>query len=122
MKYLILPFLLFIIATPVLAQLGERTPPVPSVQLFDPTGGKTFGVLFAKIFDYAVQLAGVLLTIMVLYGAFQMLTAGDNENKFKEGKKTLTHAVIGFIVVIVAQGFAYVIKEFFGITTNTGIF
>jgi hypothetical protein len=38
-----------------------------------------------------------------LYGGFQILTAGGDEEKVKKGKTTLIQAVIGLIVIFLAS-------------------
>jgi len=52
-----------------------------------------------------------LCVIMVLVGAFQMMTAAGNPEKFSQGKKTLTWAAIGFAVVLIAGGVANILKS-----------
>jgi hypothetical protein len=37
-----------------------------------------------------------------------------NENKFKEGKMTVTYAAIGAAVVLIAQGVSLIISKFVG--------
>ena len=60
----------------------------------------------------AFQIAPPIITIMVLWGAFKMLTAGGNESKFQEGKKTITYAIIGAAAVLLASGITSLIKNF----------
>lgn len=83
----------------------------------NPTGLHTFSELLAKITNYMNLIVDPLVVIMVLWGGFQILTAGSDESKFKEGKKTLTYAAIGAIVVICASGLILIINEFLGVTT-----
>ncbi len=50
---------------------------------------------------------------MVVWGGFQMMTAAGNPEKFAAGKKTLTSAAIGFVIVLLASGVAQLIKSIF---------
>lgn len=52
-----------------------------------------------------------LTTIMVLVGAFQMITSSGNPEKISQGRKTLIYAAIGFGVVILASGFSAIITS-----------
>jgi hypothetical protein len=89
----------------------------PPLQLFNPldpncTGGASFvsvansiaGFLF---YDIATPLCG----IMVLVGAFQMMTSAGDPEKFSQGKKTLTYAAIGFAITLIAGGVTSIIKS-----------
>lgn len=80
------------------------------------TGIGSFQDLLDKIIGYFITISIPILTIMVLWGGFQMLTARDDENQFKKGRKTITYAAIGFAVVICAKGAQYIIEEFLGVT------
>jgi hypothetical protein len=82
----------------------------------NPTGLHTFTELLNKIISYLNMIVDPLVVIMVLWGGFQILTAGGDEGKFKTGKQTLTYAVIGAIVVICASGLIFVINEFLGVS------
>jgi len=53
-------------------------------------------------------------TIVIIYGAFQMLTASGDPEKFKKGEKTLLYAAIGFGVLILSVGIADLIKNILG--------
>lgn len=67
-----------------------------------------------KIIAFLQTIAFVILSIMVLYGGFQMMTAGGSEEQFTNGRKTLTYAVIGIAVVIIASGVAGIVKSLLG--------
>lgn len=58
------------------------------------------------IYD-AVQLvsvvAGIVAVVMIMYSGFLYITAGGDNNKVQEAKKTLTWSVIGLIVVVLAR-------------------
>ncbi len=63
-------------------------------------------------FLYALALAFV--TIMVLWGGFQILTAAGSPAQIEKGKQTLLWAVIGTVVILIAGGIAGVIKDILG--------
>ena len=89
------------------------------IQLTNPLSGNVNDVpsLLNKIIQYLQIIAVPLLTIAIIAGAFQMLTAGGDEAKFKKGKKTITYAAIGAAVIMAASGIILIIKQFLGATS-----
>ena len=72
------------------------------------------GVLIHNIIVIAVTAAGILATIYIIVGAFQYLTAFGDESKAEEGKKTITWAIIGLVLIILAQVAVAQLWQFFG--------
>lgn len=68
--------------------------------------------LLVEIGQQLYLVAIPIVTIMVLYGAFLMLTSGGDPAQFNKGKKAILYAIIGFIVVLVAGGIPTLIKGF----------
>lgn len=59
--------------------------------------------LIGNIERLALSLAGGVAIIFILIGAFWYLTAFGNEEKAQKGKTTLMWAIIGLVVIILAQ-------------------
>jgi hypothetical protein len=55
--------------------------------------------------------AAFIFLIMLLYGAFTWLTAGDNAENVKKAQKLLVNAVLGLIIIL----FSYVIVKIIGL-------
>lgn len=70
--------------------------------------------LINQVTTYLIMIAAPIVTIMVIVGAFQILTAGGNPEKFKKGKQTIFYAVIGFSIVLIAKGITALIKQLLG--------
>lgn len=64
-----------------------------------------------SIINFLFTLAIPICAIMVLIGGFQMLTAAGNPERFSSGRKTIMYAVIGFAVIVIADGVALLIKN-----------
>jgi len=80
----------------------------------------------ASIFPLVIG-AGVFITILfVFYGSFLYFTAYGDENRATLGKKTITYAFIGLIIVSLAFGIVSFVqrilikKETGGVTVPTG--
>lgn len=67
--------------------------------------------LLAGIAGQLYIIAIPIVTIMILYGAFLILTMGGDPGRLERGKKTILYAIIGFIVVLVAGGVPSLIQE-----------
>jgi len=55
--------------------------------------------MIAKIIRVFLSLLGIIFLILTLYAGFLWMTAGGNDEKVGQAKKTLTSAVIGLIIV-----------------------
>jgi hypothetical protein len=54
------------------------------------------------IVRYLMTFLGIIAVIVILWGGFQWLTAGGNEDKVAGAKKTLIAGIIGLIIIIAA--------------------
>lgn len=62
----------------------------------------SIGTLIENITNLALGLVGAICVIMIIWGGFQYLTSLGNDEKAMSGKKTLTWAIIGLVVIISA--------------------
>jgi hypothetical protein len=111
MKNIIYSVIISIILSPVAVYAADQ-PLVLKNPLGDVGVTSIQGLISAIIGFIILDIAPPIITIMFLVGAFKMLTAGSNESKFKEGKNTLTYAVIGAAVVLLSYGATDLIKSF----------
>jgi hypothetical protein len=70
--------------------------------------------LLVAIGNQLYLIAIPLVTIMILWGAFLMLTAAGNPDRFNQGKRAIVYAIIGFIVVLIANGLPALIRDLTG--------
>ena len=83
--------------------------------LIDPLGGQGFAQVAASVIAFIFwDVAVPLCTIMVLVGAFQMMTAAGDPEKFGKGRKTVLYAAVGFAVALIAGGLVSVLKQILG--------
>jgi len=85
-----------------------------TISLPNPLSCQDFGCILTQIISKIAQLAIPIVVIMVLVGGFQIMTAGGNEEKVKEGKSTIKWAVIGYIIILLANGLVLIIKSVLG--------
>jgi len=84
-----------------------------SINLTNPLGDNTnsVGDVLSRIIDGLQTLAIPIVGIMILVGGFQILFAGGDPEKFKKGKKTILYAVVGYAIILVANGIDELIRN-----------
>jgi len=96
----------FILFDNAVAQSGTNT-----ISLPNPLSCQNLGCIFTEIISKLAELAIPIVVIMVLIGGFQIMTAGGNEEKIKQGKSTIWWAVIGYIIILLANGLVLIIES-----------
>ena len=66
-------------------------------------GTKQIEELIKNITTLAAGIVGGIAVLMIIWGAYQYFTAYGNEEKAQGGKKIITWAIIGLIVIILAK-------------------
>ena len=85
-----------------------------SIRLTNPLGVTSIADLINRITDYLVIIGAPIATVMIIWAAFQILTASGDPEKVTKGRKTITYAVIGYAIILAARGLALVIKNVLG--------
>ncbi|MFH1192952.1 MAG: pilin [Candidatus Jorgensenbacteria bacterium] len=66
--------------------------------------------LLERIVDWLMLAAAPVAGVMIIYGAFQMLFAGGDTEKFTNGKKTILYAVVGYGIILIGWGLVSIIE------------
>ncbi len=67
----------------------------------DPSAG--LAPLATKIVNFFTIIVGAIAIIMVIFGGFRYITSGGDSGKVGSAKNTLIYAVVGLIIVALAQ-------------------
>lgn len=69
------------------------------------TGGSVsrFQEILAEIINIFSLVVGVVAVIMIIFGGFKYITSGGNQESIKSAKQTLVYALIGLVIVALAQ-------------------
>jgi uncharacterized membrane protein YjfL (UPF0719 family) len=78
-------------------------------------GYGSVGELLSALLPNVYILAGLILFFLVFMGGFSILTAAGNPEKIKEGTKTLTMALAGFLLIFVSYMLIQLIEVLTGI-------
>ena len=83
-----------------------------SVSLINPLNTTSFPTVVNNVIAFlSTDVAIPLTVIMVLIGAFQMMTSSGEPEKFGKARKTLTYAAIGLAVALIATGITSIIQS-----------
>ena len=93
-------FLFFIIPEIASAQAEPDVFGVEQVEGTIKLGSQDIRVIVAKIIRAALGLLGIITLGFMLYAGFLIMTSGGNEDKVEQGKKTLTNATIGLVIIL----------------------
>lgn len=59
--------------------------------------------LIARIINVISVIVGVIAVIMIIFGGFRYITSGGNDSSVAAAKNTILYALIGLIIVALAQ-------------------
>lgn len=68
-------------------------------------------VLINNVTNFLVAVSIPIAGLMILYGAFCILTGAGSLKLFETGKKAILYAIIGLVVVLFSKGLVVVITE-----------
>jgi hypothetical protein len=89
-------------------------------EIFGSRFGQDLGVsdLVSIILSNAMVIAGILMFILILVGGFGIITSAgsDNPEGAAKGKKAVTAAVIGFIIIFAAYWIIKIIETLTGLS------
>ncbi len=89
-------------------------PPGPhgEITLCNPLGANaTLPGLLKNFFTQAVKIITILVPLIVIFGAFQMVFAAGNPEKFATGRNTIVYTVIGYVIILAAQGIVAIVQK-----------
>ena len=69
----------------------------------NPAPAKTISDRIGNIINLMSKIVGVIAVIMVVVAGIQFVTSGGNKDGVTNAKKTITYAVVGLIIVAIAQ-------------------
>lgn len=59
-------------------------------------------ILIVRMINYLTSIAALVAMYFILLAGFTLITALGNPEKIEHGKESLSHAVIGFVIVVLA--------------------
>lgn len=80
---------------------------------------KYLETIFSNVVSAAIALAGIVLFVMFLIGGFRYITSGGDPKATEAARGTLTHAVMGLVVILLAFLILQLIKTITGVDVTT---
>ena len=99
------------------ANASQCPPPDTAASLSNPLGpgNSTVEDLLQSIVNWLITIATPIAVGMILIGAFQMIFAGGNPERFATGRKTILYTAIGYAIIVVGWGMVSIIKDILNI-------
>ena len=118
-KFLFISVMLLSASMALAAESGGASKDGFSVDLpnlLEPLLGKnaTIQTLIDKVIPIIATLAATIAGLMIVVGAFKILMAGGDPQKFESGKKTILYAVVGLAIVLLSRLIITVVSELVG--------
>ncbi len=88
------------------------------VKIENPLEAGTIPDILKAVAKFLFNIALAFVTIMVLWAGFQILTAAGNPEGIDKGKRTLTWAIIGTVVILLAGSIATLTANILGGSTS----
>jgi len=85
--------------------------PGSPLTLDNPLKYGTIPELINGILDFMLLIGAPICALFILIGGFQLMTAGGNPENVTKGRKTITYAVVGYAIILVARGIGLVIQK-----------
>jgi cytochrome bd-type quinol oxidase subunit 2 len=82
------------------------------------TGTNNLNSLLTKVINIFSAIVGVIAVIMIIVGGLRYITSGGDSNKVSAAKNTIIYAIIGLVIVALAQLIVrFVLNQSQGLTT-----
>lgn len=75
----------------------------------------TPGGIISRALTFAFPIAGLALFVMIVAGGLQILAGATNAKSLEEGKKRVTMAIVGFLILFASYWIAQILEIIFGI-------
>jgi len=77
--------------------------------------------LLSKILPNVYIITGLILFFFLLMGGFTIITSAGSPEKKQEGQKTITNALIGFLIIFASYWIIQIIQVITGVPILTGL-
>lgn len=85
-----------------------------TVTIDNPLTSNSIMELVAQIADWLLKIGLVISTIIIIWAAIVFMTSGGSAERVTTARKTLWYAIIGIVILLLADGVAIFVKNFLG--------
>ena len=99
-----------------LAAANETTlPPIGPTGFFSAINpGSAFAKIIASAFPVILVVGGIWAFVMLIMGAFSIISSGGDQQKIETGRNQITWAIIGVIILAASWGLIILIEGLTG--------
>jgi len=108
--FILMVFGVFVLAFSVKATL----PPPQSTSIDNPLNANDFTTLLKDIIKWVVRIGELVAVVMIIYSGLLFMTSGGIEEKVTKARKSLTWSLIGLAVLLIGEGWIYILKDLLG--------
>jgi len=94
----------------------EINNPALGPRLQGKTGIQFFQALIPNLITLGLIIGTVIFLFIIIIGAIQWISSGEDKNALEEAKHKITNAVVGIIILFAVFAILKVIENFFGIS------
>jgi hypothetical protein len=95
--------------------LGGLVLPAFAFAILDPNATSNIYEMIQRIYKFLMMLGVPACVIVILWGAFTMVTSGGDPTKTGNAQKILTWAIVGLIVILLSNAFVSVLGSVLGV-------
>ena len=66
----------------------------------------------AQIIKIVLGFLAIIFVVLIIWGGFEWMTAGGNEEQVSQAKKRLKNGIIGLIIILIAYGITDFVMEY----------
>jgi len=82
------------------------------IKLDNPLGdGSDIPGVLDHIFTQAIIIISFVVPVIIIVGAFQMMFATGNPEKFATGRNTILYTIIGYAILLTAKGIMAIVRS-----------
>ena len=93
-----------------MAQAVTLEPPIKN----ESGGGAEVTDIIGKIAGVIFGLALMICPILIIWGGFEIATAGGDQSKINKGKQIILYSLVGLAIIAMSAAFVEAIKEILG--------
>ncbi len=83
--------------------------------LQNPLNAKDFTTLVKNIIGWLIRVGEAVAVLMIIYAGFLYMFSAGRDEEITKAKKTLTYALVGLLILVIGEGFVYMLKELLGV-------
>ena len=99
-----------LLGVPALAFANAQSDVVNGAQSLN-SGGPTLNAVVSDVINILSVVVGIVAVIMIIVAGFKYVTSGGDSSSISSAKNTLTYAIVGIVIVALAQSIVYFVLD-----------